>query len=144
MSLYEFVQQASREFEQNMFELGRNWDTEQLTGELAEQARSALVTSFHQASQKAYQSFLESYDRPDSLIEHEGQTLRFKAVSPKTFLTSFGTITVERRLYQADADGPSYVPLDQLCGNSGDALLISASELSIMPARFSRSPSRHT
>jgi hypothetical protein len=113
MSLYEFIQRASREFEQKMLELGQTWDTEQLTGELAEQARSALVASFHQASQKAYQSFLESYDRPDFQIEHEGQTLRFKVVSPKTFLTSFGTITVERRLYQADAGGPSCVPLDQ-------------------------------
>ena len=60
MSLSEFVQQASREFEQKMFELGQNWETEQLTGELAEQARTALVQSFRQAGQKAYKSFLES------------------------------------------------------------------------------------
>jgi hypothetical protein len=35
-----------------------------------------------------------------------------KAVSPKTFLTSFGTLSIDRRLYQADSGGPSYVPLD--------------------------------
>ena len=27
MSLYEFVQRASQEFEQKMLELGRNWET---------------------------------------------------------------------------------------------------------------------
>jgi hypothetical protein len=112
MSLYEFVQRASREFEQKMFELGQNWDTEQLTGDLAQQARTALVESFRQAGQKAYQSFLESYDRPEPQLEHQGQTLRYKVVSPKTFLTSLGTITLQRRLYQADAGGLSYVPLD--------------------------------
>ena len=113
MSLYEFVQRASQEFEQKMLELGRNWDTEQLTGELALQARTALVESFGHASRTAYQAFLESYDRPEPQIEHQGQTLRYKLVSPKTFLTSFGPIALDRRLYQADAGGPSYVPLDQ-------------------------------
>jgi hypothetical protein len=113
MSLCEFIQRASQEFEQKMFELGRNWDTEQLTGELAPQARTALVESFGQASRVAYQAFLESYDRPEPQIEHQGQTLRYKLVSPKTFLTSFGTIAIDRRLYQADTGGPSYVPLDQ-------------------------------
>ncbi len=113
MSLYEFVQRASQEFEQKMLELGRNWDTEQLTGELALQARTALVESFGHASRAAYQAFLESYDRPEPQIEHQGQTLRYKLVSPKTFLTSFGPIALDRRLYQADAGGPSYVPLDQ-------------------------------
>ena len=113
MSLYEFVQRASREFEQKMFELGRNWDTDQLTGELAQQTRTALVESFGHASRAAYKAFLESYDRPEPQIELQGQTLRYKLVSPKTFLTAFGTITLERRLYQADTGGPSYVPLDQ-------------------------------
>lgn len=113
MSLYEFIQRASQEFEQKMLELGRNWDTEQLTGELAQQARTALVASFGQASRTAYKAFLESYDRPEPQIEHQGQTLRYKLVSPKTFLTSFGTIALDRRLYQADTGGPSYVPLDQ-------------------------------
>ncbi len=119
MSLYEFIQRASREFEQKMFELGRKWDTEQLTGELAEQARTALVESFGQASRAAYPAFLGSYYRPEPSLEHQGQTLRFKVLSPKTFLTSFGTITLERRLYQADAGGPSYVPLDHLWDMAG-------------------------
>jgi len=119
MSLYEFVQRASREFEQKMFELGQNWDMEQLTGDLAEQARTTLVASSGHASREAYKAFLESYDRPEPQIEHQGQTLRYKAISPKTFLTSFGTITLDRRLYQADAGGPSYVPLDHLWDMAG-------------------------
>jgi len=119
MSLYEFIQRASQEFEQKMLELGQNWDTEQLTGELAQQARTALVASFGHASRTAYKAFLESYDLPDSQIEHQGQTLRYKLVSPKTFLTTFGIIALDRRLYQADAGGLSYVPLDHLWDMAG-------------------------
>jgi hypothetical protein len=119
MSLYELIQRASREFEQEMFERGQEWDLEQLTGDLAQQAQIALVESFCHASRAAYQSFLESYDRPEPQIEHQGQTLRYKADSPKTFLTAFGTITLDRRLYQADAGGPSYVPLDHRWGMAG-------------------------
>jgi hypothetical protein len=113
MSLYEFIQRASQEFEQKMLDLGQKWDTEPLTGELAQQARTALVESFGHASRAAYQAFLESYDRPEPQIEHQGQTLRYKLVSPKAFLTPFGTISINRRLYQADTGGPSHVPLDQ-------------------------------
>jgi hypothetical protein len=119
MSLYEFIQRASREFEQKMLELGQTWDTEQLTGDLARQARTALVESFCHASRTAYKSFLESYDRPEPQIEHQGQTLRFKVLSPKTFLTTFGRISLDRRLYQADAGGSSYVPLDHLWAMAG-------------------------
>jgi hypothetical protein len=79
---------------------------------LAQQTRTALVESFGHASRAAYKAFLESYDRPEPQIEHQGQTLRYKVVSRKTFLTSFGTIAIDRRLYQADTGGPSYVPLD--------------------------------
>jgi len=133
MSLYEFVQRASREFEQKMFELGQNWDMEQLTGDLAEQARTTLVASSGHASREAYKAFLESYDRPEPQIEHQGQTLRYKAISPKTFLTSFGTITLDRRLYQADAGGPSYVPLDHLWTWRGTLLSKRFARPSVLP-----------
>ena len=55
---------------------------------------------------------MESYEVQDPQIERQGQKLRFKAVSPKVFLTDVGTISIDRRLYQADTGGPSYVPLD--------------------------------
>jgi hypothetical protein len=112
MIVSEFIQRASQEFEQKMSEFSRNWEMEHLTADLAQQARIALIESFCHASREAYKSFVESYDVQDPQIEPQGQKLRFKAVSPKTFLTSFGTISLDRRLYQADPGGPSYVPLD--------------------------------
>jgi hypothetical protein len=41
-------------------------------------------------------------------------------VSPKIFLTPFGEIRISRRLYQADAGGTSYCPLDDFWGMKGE------------------------
>jgi hypothetical protein len=108
------IQVASREFEQKMSEVGRNWDTGRLTAELAGQVCQGLQAAFSHASRQAYKHFLEHYDLPEPQIEGPDQTLRFKAVSPKAFLTSFSLIVVDRRLYQADRGGASDVPLDHL------------------------------
>jgi hypothetical protein len=114
MIVSELIQVASREFERKMSEFGQNWKTDRLTAPLAKQVRIALREAFSHASRQAYKSFVESYEVQDSQIEWQGHQLRCKAVSPKTFLTSFGTISLDRRLYQADPGGPSHVPLDHL------------------------------
>ena len=119
MIVSELIQVASEQFEQKMSEFGKDWDTDRLTADLASQVRIALQGAFSHASREAYQWFLERYDLQESLIEWQGRTLRFKAVSIKTFLTSFGAIPIERRLYQADPGGPGYVPLDHLWDRDG-------------------------
>ena len=43
----------------------------------------------------------------------DGAVFRLKQVSQKYFLTPFGEIQMERRLYQPDKGGHSYVPLDE-------------------------------
>jgi len=110
---------ATEEFEQKMAECGHNWNTQQLTTELAEQVREGLQESFSHACRTAYKRFLEHYDLREPRIKWQGQVLRFKAVSTKTFLTSFGKIPIDRSLYQADTGGPSYVPLDHLWDMDG-------------------------
>jgi len=119
MIVSKLVKIATEAFEQKMAAFGQNWDTRRLTAELAEQVRDALAASFSHAARQAYKHFLEHYDPQESLIEWHGQTLRFKTLSSKTFLTSFGKIPIERRLYQADTGGPSHVPLDYLWDMEG-------------------------
>jgi len=119
MIVSEIIQVASQEFERKMSEVGQKWDTDHLTAELANQVRIGLGEALSHASRQAYKYFLERYDVQDPQIEWQGQRLRFKAVSPKTFLTSFGAISIDRRLYQADAGGPSTVPLDHLWDMDG-------------------------
>jgi len=113
------VKIATEEFERKMAEFGQNWNTQQLTAELAQQVRVGLQESFSHACRTAYKRFLEHYDPQESQIEWQGQVLRFKTVSTKTFLTSFGKIPIDRSLYQADTGGPRYVPVDHLWDMDG-------------------------
>jgi len=119
MIVSEMIQVASREFERKMSEIGQAWETDHLTAQLASQVRAGLGEALSHASRQAYKYFVERYDVQAPQIAWQDQTLRFKAVSPKTFLTSFGTLSIDRRLYQADAGGPSCVPLDHLWDMDG-------------------------
>lgn len=119
MIVSKLVKIATEEFEQKMAAVGQNWDARKLTAELAEQVRVGLLESFSHACRKAYKNFLEHYDPQESLIGWQGQTLRFKTISTKTLLTSFGKIPIDRSLYQADTGGPSCVPLDHFWDMNG-------------------------
>jgi len=119
MIITDIVKVATQQFEQKMFEFGKKLNTQQLTAELAEQVSVALQKSLSDAGATAYKAFLESYNPDDNIIELKGQKLRFKMVSPKTFLSPFGKITVHRSLYQADTGGVSYVPLDDFWDMDG-------------------------
>ena len=119
MIVSKLVKIATEDFEKKMAEFGQNWNIQELTAELAEQVRVGLQESFSHACRKAYKSFLEHYDPQETLIEWQGRTLRFKAISTKTLLTSFGKIPIERSLYQADRGGPSCVPLDHFWDMNG-------------------------
>jgi len=103
-------------FEQKMEDFAGKTDVSQLTADLALDFSAALKDAFSEAGRQAYQRFIESYDVEQPALEVNGQTLRFKMVSPKIFLTPFGEIQVARSLYQADAGGKSYCPLDDFWG----------------------------
>jgi len=113
------VKLATKQFEQKMFEFGKKPNTQQLTANLADQVSVALQKSLSGAGATAYKAFLESYNPQERVIDANGQKLRLKMVSPKTFLSPFGKITVHRRLYQADAGGAGCVPLDHLWDMDG-------------------------
>lgn len=114
------IQIAMNEFKQKMMELGQTWNTDRLTPELADQVGQGLKEALTSAAQTAFQGFLQSYDLAEPTLEVEGRTLRWKCVSPKTFLTGFGLIALGRNLYQADAGGEGYVPLDLFWGMAGE------------------------
>src|SRR5210317_1128565 len=120
MIVPEITKVAIRTFRQKMESFGENRNVEQLTAELAEQITSALKDALTAAGAAALQAFVQSYNPTDPLLEVGDQRLRFKMISPKEFLTCFGPMVIERSLYQADAGGPSYVPLDNFWDMAGE------------------------
>jgi len=109
-----------REFEEKVAELSKHWDTERLTPDLAREVGEGLKQAMTAGGQAAYRAFLASYDLRAPTLEVEGRELRWKCASEKTFLTGFGLMTLGRSLYQADAGGECYAPLDSFWGMEGE------------------------
>jgi len=120
MIVPELIQVAIREFRQKMAELGENLPPEQLTAQLAQQVSATLKDALTAAGAAALRAFTQSYNPIDPTWEVNGQSLRWKMISPKEFLTCFGPMTLERSLYQADKGGESYVPLDEFWDMAGE------------------------
>lgn len=119
MIIADVIKMAIDEFEANMLSLGKHLNMKRLTAQLAQQVSQALEESLSAAGRAAFKAFLESYDLQEPQLHRDGQMLRFKTLSPKTFLTRFGQIEIVRALYQADRGGRAYVPLDQLWDMDG-------------------------
>ena len=120
MIVPELTKVAIREFRQKMAEFGENLDTERLTAHLVQQISAALKDALTTAGAAALQAFVQSYNLTDPTLEVNGQSLRWKMISSKEFLTCFGPMTIERSLYQADTGGSCYVPLDEFWDMAGE------------------------
>ena len=116
MIIQKVVKLAMEVFEQKMEDFAGKADVKELTADLALDFSAALKDAFSEAGRQAYQRFIESYDLQEPMLDINGRTFRWKMVSPKVFLTPFGEMQVARSLYQADAGGKSYCPLDDFWG----------------------------
>ena len=83
---------------------------EELIGEI----RSAT----NRAGLEALRAATEILDARVPTIEQDGRRLRFRGTAPKNWLTPFGVMTVERRMYGGTGTG-SFAPLDARCGMTG-------------------------
>jgi hypothetical protein len=75
-----------------------------------------LKDTVSQIGLDAIKQFLESYEVTDNEIIVNGETHRFKYVSTRNFLTPFGTIDVDRKVFQHDRGGKAVIPLDRKWG----------------------------
>lgn len=116
MIIQKAVKLAMEVFELKMGGFAGKADARELTADLAMDFSAALKDAFSEAGKKAYQTFIESYDLQEPMLDINGLTFRWKLVSPKIFLTPFGQMQIARSLYQADVGGKSYCPLDDFWG----------------------------
>jgi len=92
MIIQKAVKLAMEVFEQKMKDFAGKADTRELTADIALEFSTALKGAFSEAGRKAYQKFIESYDIQQPILQVNGQKLRWKMASPKSFLTPFGTM----------------------------------------------------
>ena len=104
------------EIKQNLNAFCEHADFEHLTPEVAEQMSQAFGEALAAGGVAGYRTFLEQYECEADTIVRGEQTLRVKMVSEKVFMTPFGKMTLNRKVYQADRGGQCHVPLDAAWG----------------------------
>jgi hypothetical protein len=102
-----------------------------LTPAQAERVGAALTQATTAAWVAGYQAYLEGHDTHEPTIEVEGQVYRWKMASPKEFLTAGGPMVLSRSLYQPDAGGECYVPLDVAWGMTGQFATVEVREAAL-------------
>lgn len=87
-----------------------------VTPERTEKMNQLLGEAATALWQECLQMWLQTAESDASIIRRDGKTYRYKLDSEKEFLTPAGMIRLTRRVYQPDAGGPCYVPLDAAWG----------------------------
>lgn len=87
-----------------------------VTPEASEEVNRLLGEAMSAGWTEGLQTWLATAETDAETIEVEGKTYRYKLDSEKEFLTPGGMIRLTRRVYQPDAGGTCYVPLDAAWG----------------------------
>lgn len=117
MLLDAMVEAAVTEFKQILTAFVAGRDLTALTPERAQAVGGGLREALARGGAGAYAAFLTSYERADDVVrDAHGEMYRYKQTRPRTFLTPFGEMRLERRCYQNKADTKSYAPLDAAWG----------------------------
>ena len=128
MHLTNLMEAATDEFKQNLTTYCEKMEMDRLTPALAEQMSQGLQQALSAAGVTALRTFLESYETQADTLEVEGTLYRYKQPSRKRFITPFGEMSLERKLYQADDGGPALVPLDRQWGMEGEFATVEVRE----------------
>jgi hypothetical protein len=107
-------------FKQKFMAICKKDDFQTLTPALAEEMSGTIREALCAAGLASFKSFIESYETDDPIIERDGKKYRYKYSSGRPFLTVFGEVVIDRRIYQRDAGGYSLVPLDEHWGMANE------------------------
>jgi len=91
----------------------------EVTPEQAEEVNRLLGEALSAGWREGLRTWLATAETDAETIEVNGVTYRYKLESEKEFLTPGGMLTLVRRVYQPDAGGPCYIPLDAAWGMEG-------------------------
>jgi hypothetical protein len=92
----------------------------EVTPERAEEVGRALTRAMSAGWVAGFRTWLEEHEAEEETIRREGKVYRYKLDSEKEFLTPGGLMKVRRRVYQPDAGGKCFIPLDAAWGMEGE------------------------
>ena len=113
-----------------------------LTVENAEKVVDVIQEAVFSGAAEGLKTWLQESETQKNTVVHDGQNYQFNRISTKEFPSSFGKVTLERRLYQ-NKNGESFIPLDHAWNMEHQFATLEVREavlfaLGHMPARDAR------
>jgi len=113
-----------------------------LTVENAEKVVDVIQEAVFSGAAEGLKTWLQESETQKNTVVHDGQNYQFNRISTKEFQSSFGKVTLERRLYQ-NKNGESFIPLDHAWNMEHQFATLEVREavlfaLGHMPARDAR------
>ena len=128
-SIIELLDEQSGKLRQELARLVVELDESGLSSGAMTTFLSGLREAVGGFARDAVKGALEAMDAPASTIEFEGERLRYRGQARKQWLTMFGAIEVERRIYRANGVGAKQcAPLDSALGMVGRYMLPDAED----------------
>lgn len=99
-----------------------------LTGASAEAVALGIQKALAGAGKAAFRTFLEAKDDQPDIVVFGGERYRFKGCTKREFMTLWGKMEIERRLYENKADTKCHWPLDAAWGMADEYLTVELRE----------------
>ncbi len=112
MSFDSMIAAGMSVFKQKLEQLCQAQSEQPLSPAVAHALTLGITEASAAGARAVFKAWVESKDIRCAEIVARGETLRFKGLSDKTFLTFWGSETLTRALYQNAEDTRSFVPLD--------------------------------
>jgi hypothetical protein len=112
----QMISDLVRIFRSGLTDLVTDLDGKDLTPPEFMRFMGALKSLLDKTGRDALVETIRRHDETRDLVQHEGESYRFKMLSPKGWITPFGLVVVPRRYFQPDPGGEGIVPLDVRCG----------------------------
>jgi len=128
MNTNAMVEAVCDEIKQNLIAFCEREDFESLTPEAAQRMSEGMGEALARGGVAGFRAFLLQYEHEDDVLEHKGQLMRLKRISPKRFMTPFGDMVLARKVYQPDRGGACFVALDAAWGMQGEFATVEVRE----------------
>ena len=121
---------------QNLASFCETRDFSRLTPELAEEITGGLRQVISQAGVAGYRAFLSAHEVHAQSINVDGEEYRLKSAIAKRFMTPFGSMVLDRNLFQNKTDTKCHIPLDVAWGMVDEFMTVEVREAVLFASAF--------
>ena len=128
MDINIIIESGTQAFKQKFMEICKTSELSTFNSSTVEVLTDAIKQAVASAGLASFKAAIESNEEPAIAIKRDGKTYRYKYTIKRTFLTLFGEVAIDRRIYQHDRGGSSIAPLDERWGMADEFVTLDVQE----------------